>query len=174
MFRIQFSIKRVITRTLIVITPMVILVITGCAKPAESLQQITAEDPQNAVASLVSNIENGKVQSVEILDIPADIMTNHALSPQELQMQYSYKITISRLGSSRQEKSLVAALKATKVARTKRKTDLRWGVLFRSDKGQIQAIYLDGFGQFGQIDEVPVSFEGGIYGWLQSFSVCLK
>jgi hypothetical protein len=175
MFRTRFSTKWVVMNSILswALTPC--LSLAACAPAAYNDKPRAEDSPQNKVANLATEVENGRVRSMDIVVIPADIMRNSAVSPQELQSQYSYKVSIPRLDSSRLTKSLISALRKTKVARTNRKTDLRWGVLFTFDKGQVQAIYLDGFGQFGEIDGMPVSFgEGGLSEWLKTFSLCLK
>jgi hypothetical protein len=174
MFQIRSFIKNARPRTRIAIAVAAALAITSCVNPPESISQRTADDPQQEIASLAYGIESGRVRFVEVLNIPSDIMTSHAISPQELQTQFSYKVTIQRPISSRQGKSLASALKETSVSRTRRTTDLRWGVVFAFDNNQVKTVYLDGFGKFGQIGDVQVSFDGGLYAWLQTFSSCLR
>jgi hypothetical protein len=133
-----------------------------------------AGNPQQEIDFIASQMERGGIVSVEILSIPPDIERPFAVSSQELRKNYVYKVSIPMRVSSRQRPSLVDALKKTKVTGTNSKADLRWGALFTFEGGQVEGIYLDGFGKLGQIDEVPVQFDGGIYDWLRGFSVCLK
>jgi hypothetical protein len=148
--------------------------IGGAYDNLEEKRVITGQagDPQKEINFIASQIEKGEIKSVEILIIPANFMTSHAISSDELLKLYHYKVTVPVRGSW---PSLTSALRVTKVAKAGRKTDLRWGVLFTFVSGQTESIYLDGFGKLGQVDEVPVTFEdGGLYSWLQGLSVCLK
>jgi hypothetical protein len=54
--------------------------------------------------------------------------------------------------------------------------DLRWGIIFYGlDDNRVGAIYFDKTGSRGSVESSPVSFNGGIFKWLDgNFSDCFR
>lgn len=100
--------------------------------------------------------------------------TSSSTTPEQLQESYYCRLTISQFGLRRESESLIGALKHTKVTRVKSGADLRWGILFTLHGGMVEAVYFDGFGRRGQINAIPVSFEGELHKWIQDLARCMK
>jgi hypothetical protein len=141
--------------------------------PSQS-EQDAARDPQQKIALLVKEIEMERVTDVEILNLPSDIDTNAAVTPERLKNIYHCRLTISRWGLPRESPSLIAALQHTRVTRVKETGEVRWGLLFTLSGTNVEEVYLDGFGQRGQIGGVPVRFEGQLHQWLLGLSRSMK
>jgi hypothetical protein len=131
-------------------------------------------DPQQKIEFLAKQIEMERVTGMEIFNVPSDINTNVAVTPERLKNIYSCKLTISRWGLQRESASLIAALQHTRVMTVKETGEVRWGLLFTLNGGSVEQLYLDGFGQRGQIDGVQVRFVGKLHEWLLSLSPCMK
>jgi hypothetical protein len=135
------------------------------------------KDPQKDLVSLERALENGRVKNAEIINLPGDIQTNHAMTAAELNQTYRYKLSIQQFSASKENSSLASILQRTVVTKTARETDLRWGVLLTLDGGQLRSIYLDDFGQIGELDGSRVSFQGvqgGLSEWLKGLFACLR
>lgn len=139
-----------------------------------AVAQAPTGDAQQRLNALLSKLESERVEQVEVLYIPTNILTNTAITAEMLRSGYSYMLTMPRFSNSRQAAPLKAALKRTTVRGTTGTADLRWGVHFTLVGGTSHRLYMDGFGRMGQIDDLPVTFQGGLYEWLQSFATCMK
>jgi hypothetical protein len=146
----------------------------ACGHGQSFTKQDALRDPQQEIAFLTKQIEMERVTSLEILNTPADVDTSSSMTPERLQKGYYCKLTVSQFGLRRESASLIAALKHTRATRVKGGADLRWGILFTLNSGIVEAVYLDGFGKRGQIDAIPVTFEGELHKWLQNLAPCMK
>jgi len=135
---------------------------------------IPPSQSQAALNSIAGLLEAGRVQTVEILYVPVDILQNVNLNPERLQKGYAYKIVAARFSGSREASLLVSALRRTELSDAKEDADLRWGIIFRLVGGGVRQIYLDGFGRLGQVDTLPASFHGQLYQWLREITAPLK
>jgi hypothetical protein len=116
------------------------------------------------------------IGEVEILRIPDRVLTRTRITPEMLQLQYHYKLTIRDVRSGLYQEGLTEAVKSVSVRPSADTSDLRWGVIFYDLNGsRVMALYLDSTGKKGAVADTPVLYEGGIYSWLnENFSRCLR
>jgi hypothetical protein len=126
------------------------------------------------VDSLAAKLANGDIEAVEILRIPAHVLTRTAITPEMIEKQFHYKLTIRHIGAYRKE--LAAALKSTKVELEPGMPDIRWGMIFYDAQDRrMGAVYFDKKGRYGAVGDIPVSFKGELFKWLnRSFSECFR
>jgi hypothetical protein len=129
---------------------------------------------EEALATLIEQIESRKVQSVEVVYIPRYVITDARITPERIRHDYSYKINIQRFRASGEAALLLTALKKTTLRAYSEPADLRWGAAFNLEDGTVREVYMDGFGRFGQIDNLKVSFQGELYRWFLQLTRCFK
>jgi hypothetical protein len=128
----------------------------------------TANVPQSRIDALISGLRSNSVERVEILQIPARILTRTRVTPDMLERSFHYKLTIRDIRGGAYSAGLLAAVASTSVQPTGEMGDLRWGMIFfGADEARIASIYLDASGH-GGIDKVAVSFKGDLFKWLDS------
>ncbi len=133
-------------------------------------------EAQGRVDDLAARLVGGSVIRVQILQIPARVLTRTRITPEMLQRQFHYELTIRDIRGGVYERKLAALAKATTVKPRAEMPDLRWGVIFY-DAGEkpVVAFYFDKTGNYGAVDDVPVSFGGDLFDWLKgSFSDCFR
>jgi len=132
--------------------------------------------PQSQVDVLVTMLASGEVERVEILQIPARILTRARITPQMLEEGFSYKVTIRDIRGGAYQGEMIDALKSMQVRPRTEAPDLRWGIIFYGpDKSRLGALYSDQSGGNGVVGATPVSFNGRFFSWLgKSFSGCLR
>jgi hypothetical protein len=147
--------------------------IEACAGAA---QMKNASQSQNRVDDLTSRLAAGGVERVQILEIPARVLTRTRVTPEMLRRQYRYELTIRDLRGGEYEGKLISLAKSTVVTARAEMPDLRWGIIFYDAGGNpILGLYFDKTGNYGSVDDAPVSFEGELFGWLKSgFSGCFR
>jgi hypothetical protein len=151
------------------------LLLVACSAPtAKSADNKVTGDPGEALTTLVTQVESGKVQSLEVLYIPPYILNDLRITPERMRQNYRYKISIQEFSDSGEAAPLLSALRRTKLRASAGPADLKWGVVFKLVGGGVREVYLDGFGRLGQIDNLPASFQGGLYDWFRRFTACLK
>lgn len=152
-------------------TLMLCVLIIGCAKGNQMDVRI-----QPQLNSLVASLENREIGKLEILQIPPGISTRVAIIPETLEKQFHYKITIRDMRGGRYRESLLEALKSISAQPEPEMPDLRWGLLFYDLNGaRVGAIYFDKWGKRGAVGDIPVSFKGKLFKWLdRNFSCCLR
>jgi hypothetical protein len=103
-------------------------------------------------------------------------MTRSRVTPEMLERSFSYKLTINDLRGGRYADGLASAVTTMSVERTADMADVRWGITCFDQSGQrIVAFYFDASGRHGAVDDLPVSFKGDLYRWLdQNFSRVFK
>lgn len=134
------------------------------------LQSSGGENTNNAqlrVHQLADSLESGSISRVEVLHIPTDILTRARISPQMLEKQFYCKVVFEAVRGPASFGKLSDLMKGASVRPETEAADLRWGILFYSGEGKrIGAIYLNGQGTRGYVDETSVSFAGGLKNWL--------
>lgn len=128
---------------------------------------------QMQVDVIVEKMANDEIGRIEVLHIPVSVLTRTAITPEMIEKQFNYKLTIVHGWHNKDE--LVKSLKSIEVQPTVMAADLRWGVIFYSfkDDSRVGAIYFDKSGSRGAISEIPVTFSGNFFKWLNSkFSHC--
>jgi hypothetical protein len=145
----------------------------GCAQGRDVKTQSPAQSQVDALANKLSNREIGKV---EILQIPARILTRTRITPEMLEKQFHYKLTIRDLRGGVHQEKLTEAVKSVTVQPETEMPDLRWGVIFYGlDDTRIRVLYFDKTGNRGGVEDTPVSFKGGFFKWLDdNFSGCFR
>lgn len=108
---------------------------------------------QTSVRMLAKKMNEGIVDTIEIIQMPSDVLTYADLKPHDLEEQYFYKIIINFDRSSRYRESFLSALNSLHINQLVSSVDLRWGIIFKSKDGKrIGSIYLSGNGQSGYVE----------------------
>lgn len=131
---------------------------------------------QARVAALSAALTEGTVGRIEILQIPQRILTRAQITPEMLEKQYHSKLIIRDVAGTAYRDKIVDSFKSLRVLPRKDSADIRWGVIFfsRSD-ARIGAVYFDSSGALGSVDNLPASFKGKFFDWLDStFSGCFQ
>jgi hypothetical protein len=149
------------------IFPLLLLLCFFCE---DIMAQGKAGNPQNVLASIQG--EN-TIEKIEIFYIPTDVITRTNITPKMLEANYFYKLTIQiRIGNFYLQ-GLKQALQDTKVEKSDRESDLRWGILLLGPKNRrIATIYIDRLESQGYINSIPVNFTAtepnkGVLQWLK-------
>lgn len=107
---------------------------------------------------LVNFAARDEIGSAEILRIPDEMRFISQIGPPELEAQWIYRFSDRRIGSDRSTQ-LSQIVKGTKIQKSERTCDLRWGIILYSRSGdRIAAIYFDKTGRYGSIGGVPVVY----------------
>lgn len=148
--------------------------------PSISSRQASAAKVNNLaqleVDGLATKLASGEIGRVEIVQIPERILTRTRITPEMLEKQYHYKLTIHDIRGGVHQKRLLDALKSTEVQLESGMTDLRWGVvLYGVDERRVGGLFFDKSGRSGAVNNSPTSFKGDLFKWLNdSFSDCFR
>lgn len=144
----------------------------GCAQQDEG----KASPAQSQVDALAAELTKGQIVRVEILEIPPRIETRTRITPEMLEEQFHYKLTIRDVRGGLQQRPLSEAIKSVGVKAEMEMADLRWGIIFYSlDDRRLGALYFDKTGRRGGVGTTPVSFRGDLFNWLnENFSTCFR
>jgi hypothetical protein len=116
----------------------------------------------------VDGIRTGKVQHLEIFQIPPDFVTRTRITPDALEKEFFYRLTIRDLQNTTYRRSLMEVLASVSATARTEIPDLRWGVVFFDEtERRIGSLYFDAVGNSGTIDSMPVEFSGGMPKWLR-------
>ncbi len=101
-------------------------------------------------------------ECLDILAVPWEILTVHALSPEELERQYYYKMSARYFQRSALQEDLISALEGSEITPDlSARGDQRWACIFYDTKGaRVLTIYFDSFGREGWIAGTPVRANG--------------
>lgn len=157
---------------LIAIKTVALIVALGVLHPTSA--QVRAQLGEQVLKSIVHQLVSQRAEEVEILCVPAYVMTDARLTPDLLRSDYHYRLTIPRFSATPHLETLVAALKRTTATSSPNPADLRWGLHITLSDGTVHRLYMDGYGRFGQIDDVQVAYGGGLHTWFRSFSKIMK
>jgi hypothetical protein len=136
----------------------------------------TDNSPQSEVDVLAAKVASGEIERIEIFQIPPRVLTRARITPDMLERQYYYKLTIRDVRGNMQQNKLVEAMRSTTARPQGEMTDLRWGIVFYGADGtRVGAIYFDKSGSGGTVDDTAASFKGDLFRWLdESFSGCFR
>jgi hypothetical protein len=125
---------------------------------------------------LVTKLTSREIARVEVLQIPSRLLTRTRITPEMLEKQFHFKVTIRDVRGEVHQQTLTEAMKSTSVQPETDIADLRWGIIFYGlDDKRVGAVYFDKTGSRGNVENDPVSFRGGIFKWLNdNFSDCLR
>jgi hypothetical protein len=113
--------------------------------------------------------QQGTIGQVEIIRIPAEVLTRTRVTPEMLEKQYHYKLTIREIENYRMKSKLFDAVGSLALGPTERTGDLRWGIIFyKKDGTRLCAIYADAGGSVGSVDLDGVFLKGDLISWLRS------
>jgi hypothetical protein len=158
----------------------VVLMILFCVTTfAEGLHARGATTMMASISSfqiITEKLKSGEISKVDIFEMSAHLLTRTRVTPEMLERQFRYKLTVADVQSWPLRDQLLARLQAGTVAPTEREPDLRWGLVFYDMKeARIGGIYFDKTGRFGYIDNVRVTFTGSLFGLLErEFTSCFR
>jgi len=110
---------------------------------------------------LIKEIQADRIDSVEVLQIRPSTLFRTSVTPELLARWRDYKV-VFRKGDPHLVR-LMLALKTANIRESNLKPDVRAGLIFYpSNNRQPVAVYFDGRGERGQINNIPVSFGGGL------------
>ncbi|GAB4351230.1 MAG: hypothetical protein Kow0099_35230 [Candidatus Abyssubacteria bacterium] len=119
---------------------------------------------------------NRDIVRVEIVQIPPEVLTRTRITPEMLETQFHYKLTIRDMRGGAYREELAKTLKSTAVQPQSEMVDIRWGIVFYdANDMRVGAVYLSKWGKNGAVGETPVSFKGKLFKWLdRNFSECFR
>jgi hypothetical protein len=144
---------------------------SGCAQDHDAKP---TNDFQSQVDALAAKLAKGEITKMEVLQIPASVLTQGAVTPEKLERAFFYKLTIRDVRYEPLRPRLAKAAQSVRVQPDTDMTDLRWGVIFYGlDGARVGAVYFDRWGTRGAVGDSPVSFKGDFFKWLSgTFSGC--
>jgi hypothetical protein len=140
------------------------------------LEAAMQSDSQAQVSAIVAKLANNEVGRIEILEMPPSLLTRTRITPEMLEAQFYYRLTIRDIRGGIYQSKLLAAAKSISVESRNETSDLRWATIFYSTDGvRLGAFYFDKTGSYGAVDSASVSFRGGFFKWLDgTFSSCFQ
>lgn len=122
---------------------------------------------QLQIDNLAAKLENYEIGKIEILKIPAEVLTRTRITPEILEKQFDYKFTIRDIRGVACRDGFIDTLKSMSVQPLSEMPDLRFGVIFYTVDGKrLEAIYFDKIGNKGGVGNIPVSFKGNFFKWI--------
>ncbi len=140
------------------------------------LEAAMQSDSQAQVSAIVAKLANNEVGRIEILEMPPSLLTRTRITPEMLEAQFYYRLTIRDIRGGIYQSKLLAAAKSISVEPRNETSDLRWATIFYSTEGvRLGAFYFDKTGSYGAVDSASVSFRGSFFKWLDgTFSSCFQ
>jgi hypothetical protein len=130
---------------------------------------------QSEVNKLVAKVALGTIGRIEIVQIPATVLTRANVTPEMLEKQYHYKVIIRHVSDGVLGREIATALKSLKAYPETVVSDLRWGIIFFDEGGgRAGAIYFGARGSRGAVGGATASFSGSFFGWLSSNFSCFR
>jgi len=131
---------------------------------------------QSQIDSIATKLFKREIGKIEILQIPPEISTRTRITPEILEKQFDYKLTIRDARGGVYREKLAELLKSLVVRPQSEMPDIRWGIIFYNvDDSRVGAIYFDKWGSRGAVADIPVSFKGDLFKWLDgNFSSCFR
>jgi hypothetical protein len=122
---------------------------------------------QSQIDSIAIKLSKYEIGKIEILQIPPRIETRTRITPEMLEKSFDYKLTISDARGGVYGDKLAELLKTLVVQPRSEMADIRWGIIFYDmNDSRAGAIYFDRWGRNGAVGDVPVSFKGDLFKWL--------
>lgn len=154
---------------------MLLLILLVEGWPQENRIMADNNPIQSDVARIYEKLVNGEIGQIEIVHIPAEVLTRSRVTPEVLEQTFHDKLTIRWIRGRVFEKGLTEAIKTLKVQPTPQGTDLRWGIIFFGrDNQRVGAIYFGGVGGRGVIGNTNMSCNNSLFDWLVSHAVFVK
>lgn len=146
------------------------------ASSAQGSEMGGNEKKQSLMDAIASMLVNRDIGRVEILQIPPNVLTRARITPEMLERQFDYKLIIRDMRGGEYREELAEAVKSTSIEPQSEVPDLRWGMIFYDPNGnRVGAIYFDKWGKNGVVGDIPVSFKGDLFKWLnKSFGKCFR
>ena len=159
---------------LAVIFVLVVLVPSLCF--AQKVDMGGSDKASSPIALLVRKLRSDDVRRIQIVQIPPRMLTRTRITPEMLERAFSYKLIVSDIRGGAYAASVTAAVASMSAKPTDEMGDLRWGVAFFDQNEQrIASFYFDRSGRRGAVDDLPVSFSGDMFKWLdKNFSDAFK
>jgi hypothetical protein len=105
-------------------------------------------------------ISSRAVSKIRVLHVPDSTLTTVSVSPSTLRSLAH----IDKTFSDRIEETFDPVLSGVSAKNVGHKADLRWGVfLYDAQNQEIGSFFVDKFGQYGYVNDQPVSFETGTF-----------
>ena len=147
--------------------------ILGCAQRGNMNPN---DAPQARLDNLASILVRHEVGRVEVLQIPPRVLTRTRITPELLEKQFHYKMSVRDVRGGTYETELVAAVKSMAVHSESTMPDLRWAIVFYDlNDLRLVAVYIDKSGAYGAVDNSPVAIKGDLFTWLSNnFSKCFR
>jgi hypothetical protein len=159
-----------------VIHLFVMLLFVACSEVAQTKHAKGGTNPQTTIDTITTYLTQNQVGKIEIVQIPAAVLTRSRITPEMLERQFHNKLVIRDVVSSVHRTELSKVLKSLSAQSRTESADLRWGVIFYlRNESRIGALYFNANGSRGAVGTEPVSFKGDFFDWLDStFSRCLR
>ncbi|MEN6459104.1 MAG: hypothetical protein ABFC63_09245 [Thermoguttaceae bacterium] len=141
---------------------------TSPAEPKQGTGMNNDDHSQAAFDVLAAAVARNDIGRLEVVWLPASILTRSAMTPHRLEASFRYKIVARDMSTGLLRKELAQVLSSVKVYRETRMADLRWGVIFFGRNGErVGAVYVAKNGEQGAVNDIPCRLEGGLLGWLR-------
>jgi hypothetical protein len=159
-----------------VIMAFILLLLVPLGVCAQGDKVNSNNSAQSQVDGIAAKLASGEVGRIEILQIPARVLTRTRITPPMLEKQFHYKLTIRDARGGPYQNKLAEVTKSLAVRPATEMADIRWGVVFYGvDDGRLLALYFDKSGSSGAVGDSPVSFKGDLFKWLDgNFSACFR
>ena len=109
------------------------------------------------MVNITQLLESGKIRRIEIIYLPDEVLTRTRLTPEMLERQWLYKVSINDFQSSPFRKKFRVALEASTFEHTNQSADLRLGCFLYDDKNErVLSMYFDAAGNAGIVNTEPV------------------
>lgn len=150
----------------------IVISLSACGQNAPNSSNLA----QRRIDMISNALSEGQVKKIEILQIPARVLTRASVSQEMLESQYFNKVTIRDVANTAYKQHLIDSFKSLQVRQHNEMADLRWAVIFYSPQEQrLGAVYFNPSGRAGAVDGMTVSFQGDFFHWLDgTFSTCLQ
>jgi hypothetical protein len=131
---------------------------------------------QAHLETIVAKLSAKEIERVDILEMPSEALTRTRVTPEMLEAQFWYKLTINHFRGGPYEGELLVASKSLTVRPQEEIPDLRWAAIFYDTNGiRVGALYFNNTGSAGAVDTTPVLFQGSFFNWLnRNFSECFR
>jgi len=130
-------------------------------------QQPDSASLRRRVEALATEIQNDQAVGLDIVEIPAEVLTRSRVTPEVIERAFHFRLTIADIRTWKDRPALLTALKTLSVEPTAGAPDLRWGLIFSDiNKKRMEAIYFDGTGVTGMLGSDTVTFKGDFFRWV--------
>lgn len=144
--------------------------------PSYDGEAAQVNDVQSQLSLLVAKVDRAEISRIDIIQIPSTVVTRTAITPEMLENQFHYRLTIRDIRNSTYRDEFLKSMESIKIERENARSDLRWGViLYSTDGTRVGEIYIDESGDHGSIKGTSVAVRGSLHKWLsQNFAMTFK